>query len=115
MISLLYLAASIAIELAVAAVFLGASAIFGFEDLLHLESEEYPNLLSISSNLVELVVLYPLFVVLWTRLYMSRTGRLGEEETETALEEIVPEQKEDRNGDQYVGQSEDQNEYQKET
>lgn len=84
LISLLYLAASIAIELAVAAVFLGAYAIFGFEDSIFSESEETSNFLSIPANFIELVVLYPLFIVLWTRLYMSRTEKLGEDGTEMA-------------------------------
>ena len=78
LISLLYLTASIAIELSVVIIIFGASAIFGFEDLIISESEEYSNLLSIPANFIELVVLYPIFIVLWTRLYMDRTGKLGE-------------------------------------
>ena len=119
LILVLFLVASIAIDLAAFTLVLGKSAITGFDDVDFLELVEDFNRLSILTNFVQVVVLYPLFIVLWTRLYMSRTGRLGEEETETALEEIIPEQKEDRNGDQCVGQSEDQaavqNEAQKET
>ncbi len=99
--SLLYLAASIAIELAIAAVVLGASAIFGFEDSIFSESEEASNLLSLPANFIELVVLYPLFVVLWTRLYMDRTGRLDKAGIEIDLQETPEEdQKETQKEDE---------------
>ncbi|HOO53645.1 MAG TPA: hypothetical protein PLY09_00155 [Methanothrix sp.] len=99
--SLLYLAASIAIELAIAAVVLGASAIFGFEDVIFSESEEASSLLSISADFIELVVLYPLFFVLWTRLYMARTGRLDKAGIEIDLQETPEEdQKETQKEDE---------------
>ncbi|HII07506.1 MAG TPA: hypothetical protein HA349_09405 [Methanotrichaceae archaeon] len=84
LISLLYLAASIAIELSVVIIIFVASAIFGFEDVIFSESEQYSDLFSIPANFIELVVLYPLFIVLWTRFYMGRTGKLSEKETEMA-------------------------------
>lgn len=96
LISLLYLAASIAIELAVVIIIFGASAIFGFEDAIFSESEEASSLLSISADFIELVVLYPLFFVLWTRLYMARTGRLDKVGIEIDLQETPEDQSEDR-------------------
>lgn len=94
LISLLYLAASIAIELAVVIIVLAASAIFGLEDVIFSESEQYSNIFSIPANLIELVVLYPIFIVLWTRLYMGRTGKLDEEGAEMATSETPTDQKE---------------------
>ena len=100
LISLLFLAAYLIIDLAVVILVLGKSAINGFEDMDFLELVEDYNLLSIPANFVQVVVLYPLFIVMWTRLYMSRTGRLGEDDAETLLPEIPTDQSEDQNKDQ---------------
>jgi len=94
LISLLYLGASIAIELAVVIIIFVASAIFGFEDVIFSESEEYSDLLSLPANFIELVVLYPLFIVLWTRLYMGRTGKLGDMGIEMPPPDTPTDQKE---------------------
>jgi hypothetical protein len=83
-----------------------ASAIFGFEDVIFSESEEYSDLLSLLANFIELVVLYPLFIVLWTRLYMGRTGKLGD----MGIEMPPPDTPTDQNEDQKAGQNEDQKE-----
>jgi hypothetical protein len=104
--SLLYLTASIAIELSVVIIIFGASGIFGFEESIFSESEEASNLLSIPANFIELVVLYSLYVVLWTRLYMDRTGRVGE----VGIEMATPETPTDQSEHQIAGQNEDQKE-----
>ena len=100
LISLLFLAAYIVIDLAVITMIVGKSAINGFDDMNFLELVEDYNLLSIPANFVQVVILYPLFIVMWTRLYMCRTGRLGEEDAETPHPEIPTDQSEDQNKDQ---------------
>lgn len=96
LITLLYLVESIIIELAVVGMIFGATTIFGLEDLIFSESEEYSSLLSVPVNFIELVVLYPLFIVLWTRLYMVRTGRLRVGDAETPLPKIPTDKSEDQ-------------------
>lgn len=100
LISLLSLAAYIVIDLVVIIMILGKSAIDGFGDMDFLELVENYNLLSIPANFLQVVILYPLFIVMWTRLYMCRTGRLGEEDAETPLPEIPADQSKDQNKDQ---------------
>lgn len=100
LISLSFLAAYLVIDLAVIILVFGKSAINGFEDMNLLEMVKDYNLLSIPANFVQLVILYPLFIVMVTRLYMSRTGSFGEEGAEKLLPETPTDQSEDQNKDQ---------------
>jgi len=78
--SFFYLMVLTAFELAVGIVIVATSTIFGFGEQFFSESLQWADILSIPINIIELVVIYPLFVVLWTRLYMARTGKLSEVE-----------------------------------
>lgn len=72
------------------------ATILGFEAIMWVASPNINLAIIIPLSFFEIVVLYPPFLVLWTRLYMDRTGKLDGVGSEAASQMTPTDQKKDQ-------------------